>query len=101
MFSTLAFVLIILAAVMFYTIKVGQSGTRIEVDHLDVETDGVIDSDDDRHWKFGLFYVNREDPSLMVEKRFGVGWTLNFGHAGSWIFFILLFGSIILVSLIL
>ena len=101
MFATLAFVLIILASVMFYTIKIGQSGTRIEVEHQDVETDGVIDVDDDRHWKFGLIYVNREDPSLMVEKRFGVGWTLNFGHAGSWIFLALLLGSIVLVSLIL
>lgn len=36
--------------------------------------------DDDRHWKGGILYVDRQDPALWVPKRFGVGWTLNFGH---------------------
>jgi uncharacterized membrane protein len=36
--------------------------------------------DDDRHWKAGLFYVNRNDPSIWVPRRFGIGWTLNLGH---------------------
>ncbi|MEZ0164946.1 DUF5808 domain-containing protein [Kineococcus sp. LSe6-4] len=36
--------------------------------------------DDDRHWRGGLLYVNREDPALLVPKRVGVGWTLNVGH---------------------
>ncbi len=36
--------------------------------------------DDDRYWIAGLFYVNRDDPALLVERRFGVGWTLNLGH---------------------
>jgi len=101
MFSTLAFVLVIFGAVMFYTVKIGQSGSRIEMDHLDEPTDGVMDMDDDRHWKFGLIYVNREDPSLMVEKRFGVGWTMNFGHVGIWIFLVMLIGSLVLISTIL
>jgi len=38
------------------------------------------DRDDDRFWKAGLFYVNRDDPSVMVSNRFGVGWTFNFGN---------------------
>lgn len=38
--------------------------------------------DDDQHWKAGLFYVNRDDPSLLVPRRFGLGWTLNFGRPG-------------------
>ncbi|UOQ88529.1 DUF5808 domain-containing protein [Agromyces endophyticus] len=36
--------------------------------------------DDDRHWKAGMVYVNADDPSFMVQKRFGVGWTVNLGH---------------------
>lgn len=36
--------------------------------------------DDDRLWRGGLLYVNREDPALLVPKRVGVGWTLNVGH---------------------
>ncbi len=39
-------------------------------------------ADDDDHWKGGLFYVNRGDPSVLVPRRFGLGWTLNFGRPG-------------------
>lgn len=47
--------------------------------------------DDDQHWKAGLFYVNRDDPSLVVPRRFGLGWTLNFGRPGGVVITILLF----------
>ncbi|WP_328294586.1 DUF1648 domain-containing protein [Kineococcus sp. NBC_00420] len=40
-------------------------------------TDAV---DDDRHWRGGMLYVNRDDPSLFVPKRVGVGYTINAGH---------------------
>ena len=33
----------------------------------------------DAHWKLGMFYFNPSDPSVLVEKRFGVGWTVNLG----------------------
>ena len=42
-------------------------------------TSGTDGTPDDR-WKFGLFYVNPDDPAVMVEKRFGVGYTVNFGN---------------------
>jgi uncharacterized membrane protein len=45
----------------------------------------AADRDDDRFWKAGLLYVNREDPSVMVGARFGVGWTLNFGNPLAWL----------------
>ncbi len=35
---------------------------------------------DNRHWVLGLFYVDKDDPSMMVEKRFGIGYTLNWGN---------------------
>jgi len=38
--------------------------------------------DDDRYWKGGLIYLNRNDPALWVPKRFGVGWTVNLAHPG-------------------
>ena len=41
---------------------------------------------DDRHWRGGLFYYNANDPSLFVEKRYGIGWTLNFARPFSWVF---------------
>jgi len=38
--------------------------------------------DDDRFWKAGLLYLNRDDPALFVQRRFGVGWTVNLGRPG-------------------
>ncbi len=43
------------------------------------------DRDDDRFWKAGLLYVNRDDPAVVVGARFGVGWTLNLGNAAAWL----------------
>lgn len=40
----------------------------------------VIFRDDDRYWNGGVFYNNPDDPALFVPKRFGLGWTMNFGH---------------------
>lgn len=33
----------------------------------------------------GVFYANREDPAVVVPKRFGIGWTLNLGRPASWL----------------
>lgn len=41
---------------------------------------GLTHRDDDKYWRGGLFYVNRDDHALMIPRRFGVGWTLNFGN---------------------
>ncbi len=44
-------------------------------------------------WIGGLIYYNRSDPALWVEKRVGIGWTLNFAHPGAW----LIMGLIVVV----
>jgi uncharacterized membrane protein len=54
-----------------------------------------VSPDDDRFWKLGMIYFNPEDPSIMVNKRFGIGRTLNFGNPISWVLFIALIGFII------
>ncbi len=51
---------------------------------------GGGDRTDDANWRAGIFYVNREDPALFVEKRFGIGYTLNFGNPWSWVMMALL-----------
>ncbi len=38
----------------------------------------------DECWKWGIFYYNSADPALWVEKRFGIGWTMNFGNPRAW-----------------
>ena len=41
--------------------------------------------DDDNKWVLGMFYFNPSDPSIFVEKRSGIGQTLNFGRPAAWI----------------
>ena len=41
-------------------------------------------SGDDSHW-IGFIYANREDRSLLVPKRHGIGWTLNLGRPAGWV----------------
>lgn len=73
-------VLASLAIVTGVAIRTGQSGSRVRVDGESEHT-GVVQRDDDRFWRgAGNIYVNRDDPALLVPKRFGVGWTVNFGN---------------------
>lgn len=56
----------------------GQGGARLERAAGNAPlTDGLADN---RRWVLGVFYVNRDDPSVFVEKRFGIGYTINFGN---------------------
>ena len=54
--------------------------------------------DDDDNWIFGSIYNNSNDPSLFVQKRFGVGWTVNIGSIKGKILF---FSPFIIVIVIL
>jgi uncharacterized membrane protein len=75
------------------TLLTGQSGSRVR---LGKKADGeVIRRDDDKYWKWGAYYVNRDDPALFVEKRFGVGFTINFGRPAA---ILLLVGLIALIA---
>ncbi len=50
------------------------------------------------HYRCGVFYVNRQDPRLWVEKRVGIGWTLNFAHpAAGWMCLLMAAGAVALV----
>lgn len=55
--------------------------------------------DDDSMWILGCIYNNPNDPSLFVQKRFGVGWSINIGTTLGKLFFALPF-IIIFVALL-
>ncbi|WP_318614282.1 DUF1648 domain-containing protein [Sporosarcina sp. YIM B06819] len=93
----LGFLLLILIGTAVYAFKVGQSGSRIAVAFEDEATPGITDVDDDQYWKFGAIYVNKNDPSIFVEKRFGIGWTINFGQP---LGYIILFVPLVLILVI-
>ncbi len=52
---------------------------------------------EDRFWKGGLLYFNPEDGALMVPKREGVGYTMNFGRPVSWV----ILGGLVVVAVVL
>jgi len=64
--------------VAYNAITVGQGGSRIKMDDEGKTAD--VNREDDQHWKLGVFYVNKNDPSIFIEKRFGIGFTINFGN---------------------
>ena len=71
---------------MTIAMRMGQGGSRLLPGLAAAPARaGVVNRDDDRFWKGGLFYVNHGDPAILVGKRFGVGWTLNFGNAKAWL----------------
>jgi len=66
-------------------LRAGQGGWRLNGNVRGLAPAAGIDRDDDRFWKAGLLYVNRDDPGIMVGARFGIGWTFNFGNPTAWL----------------
>jgi uncharacterized membrane protein len=64
--------------------KYGQGGALREHGSVATRLTGTL-ADNDR-WIWGLFYFDRDDSSMMVEKRFGLGYTLNYGKPASIVF---------------
>jgi len=69
----------------------GQAGSRMPSQQRSgtASAGPVGDRTEDRFWKLGVFYFNRDDPAVMVERRFGIGYTVNFAHPIAWIIILL------------
>ena len=74
--------LVFVGAMIAFSVVYGQSGSRL-VKRL--EENGGIIADNDEHWKAGIFYWNKGDASLILPKRFGVGWTMNWARPAAWV----------------
>jgi len=85
---------------IYIAVRYGQGGARLERRAGGAAlTDGLADNE---RWILGAFYVNRNDPSLFVEKRFGLGYTINLGNPKAILLLLAFFGimaAIVLVSL--
>ncbi len=75
--APLVIVIPILAAVVVAFVMLAKNNRERNQDEGDT---GLTHRDDDKLWRSGLFYVNREDPAVVVPRRYGIGWTLNFGN---------------------
>lgn len=74
--------LVIVLAVMAVSLVTGQSGGRLAAE---LRTTDDLARDDDAYWPLGVFYANGDDPSIVVPKRFGVGWTINVARPAAWV----------------
>ncbi len=79
---------------LIIALRYGQGGSRLE--HAATDTPLTNGLADNKLWVLGMFYVNRDDPSILVEKRFGLGYTINFGNRLA-VAFIVVFVALILL----
>lgn len=71
----LIFNVVTLGGLLVFIWKLSKSNERFDEVHTN-ETAAT----DDQYWKWGVFYCNKNDPSLLVPKKFGIGWTVNFAN---------------------
>jgi uncharacterized membrane protein len=86
----LVLVFVLVAIVMLA--RLGQGGSRMPArDQTRIPSSSVPvgDRTPDRYWKLGVFYFNRNDSAVLVEKRFGLGYSLNFARPTAWIILLL------------
>lgn len=86
----LAFVFVLATIVVLA--RLGQGGSRMPAgDDARVASAAVPVGDriPDRYWKLGIFYFNPDDSAVLVEKRFGLGYSLNFARPTAWIIVLL------------
>lgn len=86
--------IVLFAIVLSFT--TGQGGSRIGRTEQGSQAQPV---NDDAHWKLGSIYYNPQDPSIFVEKRVGVGWTLNFAHPAGWMTLLGILAAIVITAI--
>lgn len=87
-------------ALIAVAVRLGQGGSRIRFEGQGDDGTGpqnAVNRDDDRLWKAGVFYFNRDDPAVWVQKRFGVGWTVNFAQPAALVFLTGLLAVVVLI----
>jgi uncharacterized membrane protein len=100
-----------LPACLYLMVRYGQGGSRLADTvaeplglgaPMQVSAAAPIgDRTSDDCWKLGQFYYNPDDPTIWIEKRAGLGYTLNFGQPLSWaILVVALVGSLVVISLV-
>ena len=91
---TLTILAFILIGTVFVSVMTGQGGSRVAIKSSKEGDTKVISRDDDQYWKLGLFYFNPDDPAFILEKRFGVGFTINWARPTAWV----IIGGILLAT---
>jgi uncharacterized membrane protein len=77
--AAIAGYLVLVAAVTFWLLRRG--GLILNAPSVE-----PYDSTPDSRWHGGILYYNPADAAVIVPKRFGLGWTLNFARAAAWVY---------------
>ncbi|MGE8000375.1 DUF1648 domain-containing protein [Lysinibacillus sp. NPDC093190] len=89
------FMIISLGGLILFIWKLSKSNERFD----DLHTNETAAADD-QYWRWGIVYINKNDPSLLVQKKYGVGWTVNLANKWSYIILLVIFLPILLVIFI-
>jgi uncharacterized membrane protein len=90
-----------LIVILIVSVHAGAHGSRLRFNVSEEETN-IVMRDDDKYWIAGTIYFNRDDKSLMVQKRYGIGWTFNFANIFAWIIFAaIIFAALIPILLVI
>ena len=76
-----AALIVTIVAFVISLMHAGQGGARL----VATGRGPIGDRTADARWIGGLLYFNPTDPALLVERRMGIGWTVNFGNPWSWV----------------
>jgi len=83
-FTFIAFMVITFVGLLFFIWKVSKHNEQFE----SIKSNETA-VNDDQYWKWGVVYYNSNDPSLFVQKKHGVGWTINIGNKWSYVILLL------------
>ncbi|AJS61296.1 DUF1648 domain-containing protein [Paenibacillus sp. IHBB 10380] len=96
---SISIVSMILIGSLLLSFTTGQGGSRVGGR---ITPSNVEPTNNDAYWKFWGIYFNPHDPSLFIEKRMGIGWTINFARPMSWFLLLgilaIVIGTALLVS---
>ena len=82
---------LVMGAVLLYMVIVMAAAVRTEA-HIRMAYGmyaaqfGMEAGDDDDHWVYGIFYYNKEDNRFMVNRRVGIGTTVNIARKSAKVF---------------
>lgn len=97
--ALLPLLLVFVLVAMIVLARLGQGGSRVPAANETSPGPSAVpvgDRTQDKYWKLGIFYFNRDDSAVIVERRFGLGYTLNFARSVAWVIVLLvLMGALV------
>lgn len=80
------FLVVIIGASLYLSVRYGQAGEKLHLPgDRPEDVQPYFDNEDDSRWLAGMIYYNPDDAAIFVEKRYGIGSTLNMARWQAWL----------------